>query len=480
MTDMRAQQKKRVRTAALVARDQGMRMPVLLQRVALRTPESAAAGSPEVYHDGYLTLVDLLSVAAWPVLRSGLRQWAAVSSTVPACLTLSDSRGLLGVDWAAAEAPALALMDALVDAGWHYGAPPRDHTLDSTKAFSVRDPIAAKSYLRCLLQMDRLVGTGSGQLATLRSDQRNRYYACVLASGQPRDVPVDAPAAVYQTMLTELATGVSGQPRPAEALPAGKDSSEDGLEFGSAGWEVAQTASVARQRGQRGRKRAASTSDGWRDLVPGMLRDRPVDGGQPAPGVLADQPADPGSAASPSGPHAAPALRGMQQDPPAEGGQLAPADSNDQLAEAVGGEDSSVAPAPRAKRQCARQPARSARQQQGTCVLTENWLHGQQVSEEAHGALGQPGSYRRLSVFCPHHPRCQKRRNYDTRDSREGIKLGHVEPLAYLGCWLKGGRNFETAREHIAWGPSRAAVSAYVREEQWQEVPAAEGEGGED
>ena len=45
---------------------------------------------------------------------------------------------------------------------------------------------------------------GSGQLTSLRSNEKNGYYACVLASGQPGSVPVGLSATEYQALLPTL------------------------------------------------------------------------------------------------------------------------------------------------------------------------------------------------------------------------------------------------------------------------------------
>ena len=92
------------------------------------------------------------------------------------------------------------------------------------------------------------------------------------------------------------------------------------------------------------------------------------------------------------------------------------------------------------------------------------------VFEEARGILGAPGSYRRLIVDCPHHPGCQKKRNYDTEESRVG-GLGDVEPHGVLGCWLSEHANFMSGSEHKAFKPSRTAVSTYVGQQGWLPDP---------
>ena len=84
-------------------------------------------------------------------------------------------------DWREAGTSTLRLLEDLAAAGWTRGPAPLHHTADSDKRFSVRDPIARKAYLRCLVGLDQLVG--EGKLASLQSDQPASYYACVLASG---------------------------------------------------------------------------------------------------------------------------------------------------------------------------------------------------------------------------------------------------------------------------------------------------------
>ena len=397
VTDVRAHYKKRVRSSSLRARDEGMVMPVLLQRMATWT-DASHADSLMVYHDGYPTLTDLLGLTSWHVLRCGLQKWAAGSSAISGCLTVTDGRPLTAVAWDSADAPTLALLDELVGRGWEYGQPPKEHTRDSPKMFTAKDPIAAKAYLRCLLRLEDLLS--NGQLAALRSDQQNRYYSCILVSGQPQSVPLGASASDYQKLLLKVEATADGQQADNAPL-VDIASDEDGpmVSFSA----PTQHRDAKQTSGQRGAKRKRASGDSWQELVVGGLRRRATAAGGVAEGSSTRQQGRPA---------------GSSNDPP-------------------------IIQEPSASGRRRRGRQRAAKRG-GVCTMTEFVVEGVAVQEEAWGLLSCAGSYRRLIVRCPVHQGCKKKRNYDTEDSRSG-GLGHLEPFAFLGCWLSQHARFASA-----------------------------------
>ena len=105
----------------------------------------------------------------------------------------------------------------------------------------------------------------------------------------------------------------------------------------------------------------------------------------------------------------------------------------------------------------------------GDLAPTDMWLEGvAQVHEEGWGALGSVGSYRRLIVACPYHgASCQKKRNYDTKDSVE-TGLGDDEPGVFLGSWLNCHADFGCASDHDKFKPARSQVVGYARRLGWR------------
>ena len=63
VSDMRANHKKRLRTAVQRARDEAIAMPVLLQRIVVRA-DPDVVDYPMIYHDAYPTMTDLIGAGA--------------------------------------------------------------------------------------------------------------------------------------------------------------------------------------------------------------------------------------------------------------------------------------------------------------------------------------------------------------------------------------------------------------------------------
>ena len=136
-------------------------------------------------------------------------------------------------DWRSDSTPALLLLEDLASSGWARGKPPLEHTLVSDKVFMVKDPVASKPYLQCLLGIPDWLG--GGQLSALRSDQPLGYYRCLLASKRLDLVPVGAPSAGYAQLLASLRSA-DGQAEAVakvsdEEASTGDDSSDQPIGF---------------------------------------------------------------------------------------------------------------------------------------------------------------------------------------------------------------------------------------------------------
>ena len=98
-------------------------------------------------------------------------------------------------------------------------------------------------------------------------------------------------------------------------------------------------------------------------------------------------------------------------------------------------------------------------------------LEGAELEEEAHGVLGQPGSYRRLRAVCnvATHVGCKVQRSFSAWFGRAS-GLGDQEPFAFIGCWLRAGASFSDASQpsHSQWKPTVAQVQAYAESMGWR------------
>ena len=361
--DKKAARKKVVRTAG--CKHKHMAMGAMIQRIAVRQCGDAA-GELVVYYDGCPETVDLLTLAKWPVWRSGLRRWSVAASGHPACLLLRDAVApIVPSDWRDEQVPAIVLLEQLAAAGWTRGRRPAWHTRSSDKCFDVADPVKDRNYLRCLVGLGALFDADDAFVG-LPSGQQCSFYDCVLAAPKPSAIPRDLKAADYRAILDRPSSS-SGAAAVIDA-GAADPPPEDVV-------VVAKPAFFGRSAGPRPPPRP-----------PAPKRFQPS---QPAPaqdwGVLValPQPAPaPAAAASTQLPsqQAIQAAAPRAQAQAAAPSQLVAIDPAPPLPEAVAGEAGRAAQGAKAQR---------------------HLLEGVQVIEDAHGVIGQPRSYRRLKVCCP-------------------------------------------------------------------------------
>ena len=389
VVDRNASRKHRLRTAAMS--DDAVVKAVSVQRMASwsgeGSSEAAAQGQILAFHDGDPQVIDFLAMAPWPVLRGGLRRWQVDCAQVPGCAALARPE-LARPSWASLsleDAPTICVLEALASAGWQRGVAPARHTRGSAKVFMVKDPIASKSYLRCLLCLEDIVGPG--KMEALVSGQPAMYYNCVLAADQPMLVPLDQTAVRYKEIL---AIG------PDQAILALQDDDNCSDEV-VINRRVAKVASSKVRQARRQGPKTASASAADKDWG-AMALAHPAQVGQQA---ICDMSV------------------GAQHDvldmavadiPDIVGGVSAASGSN----EAPPGLDAAASMAIVPVGPDPVQPPLSLQDRrfeplEGVAVRHDDW-----------GVHGQPGSYRRILVTCPHHGSkkdpCMKSRKFGVKD----------------------------------------------------------------
>ena len=442
VVDKAAGRKKTLKTSSCILAQ--MALPVTLQRVSRARGASESEASACVYHDGCPELVDLLPLASWNVWRFGLCKLSAIASATPGCLVLCDREPLVpSGDWQDPSAPTLRLLEELVGLGWSRGSPPKEHTVDSPKLFKIADPVAAKAYIRCLLAINDLFARDI-DFAALPSAEPDSYYQLVLLSDKPSQVARGQSPSQYRVALKALADGDVGKQSLAaieDAAPPDPPSPADsGIDFCTP-WVSPESRGAKRKAGsaakrepkqKQSRKRRASD---WQAIVCAESTATTVPIASvpaPAPAASSSDPAGSAFAA-----HGAAAQAAVVE-----------------ASVASGSREPSGAPAVQVQRVGA-----------GVRDTDRGVVEGVEVSHEAHGVLGTPGSYRRLIVTCPHHSGkpCRKKRNYGVRAAAVS-GLGDAEPHAFLGAWLRAHAEFDSSEAHCRYTPSAAAVISYARE----------------
>ena len=396
-------QQKRGRSAASAAQ-QRMRYQASLQRMLSWTPPGgeASAGQRQLVLDGDPEVLDLFEFADWTAWSSSLQRWDQFGSAIAGCCAV-DNGQLVTVlaDWRDSSVPAWTVLKALADAGWPPGTAPQKHTLASDKHLGpVKDAVADKSYLRCLLGLPELL---KGDFHELRSAQASKYYDCVLRSDNPQSVPLGLSASAYKQILQAISSGQEGQLMqmgdsvvPAPVAPICGVEFDDGVPLSrplSSKRPAPSTQSLSRQAGEGQPKRTKVAhfplDENWSEFMWAQM----VEEGAVAKERTASGPACP------------------------------PAD----VVETSGNAASSSDPAPpRAEASDGQEAPKASSSGQ------QVWVEGCLLVYETHGVLGQPGSYRRVKAKCPEHPDCKGSRTFSARLAKAS-GLGDQEPYAFFG-----------------------------------------------
>ena len=213
VVDLSVKDKKVVSTAR-AKEVKGSALPVSLQYCGWWRLGAYPAGSDgvshEVYLDGYPSVVDVVALAEWPVLRAGLRSWATGPSDVQGCSTMHSPKLVAHEldDMWPLNTPTLSVLDRLRETGWMVGPQPQAHVRGGERIFSVNDASRQKWYLQRLALLDDMLGRWA--MPCLRTDQPNKYYACLLLAASPRDVPLGLASKAYGHRLQALLENTEG------------------------------------------------------------------------------------------------------------------------------------------------------------------------------------------------------------------------------------------------------------------------------
>ena len=332
-------------------------------------------------------------------------------------------------DWTDACVPAWTVLQALLGSGWLPGEVPKQHTVKSVRIWGVlTDAVASKSYLRCLLALQELLGDAD---ATLAVGQLKCYYDCVLARRSVVGVSAGLKAVEYKA-LQQSEHG----PDDAGELAASSGMLED-CDVGVPCVVPPRRLALQDQKRVRGPPAGADEPAAKRRAVKPKKEVRPEDDwvsllGLPAPSVeesaeqlaLPAPPAQDVSAGSSGGVSEGGAL--VVLEPPAEPPALGAA-----VASARAGE--------------------------------ERWVENHLILNPGSGVLGRPGCYRLYHVNCKEHAKCRAQRSISARFGGE-TGLGEEEPFAFLGVWLRDRGKFSTAAAHKAYRKEikSADVQAYA------------------
>lgn len=417
LIDLSVRRKRHVKTKfALDVR--AMAMPATMQHMSAWRPRPHQAAGQDVFADGDPEVVDVIRLAPWPVLRNELRQWQTRGdSDVLGCMCLRDPVLVADIEWDDIDVaiPALVVVERLLSRGWRLGArrvPP--HTLQSPRVFCSCKFVAMKAYLQCLLVLPTLLQ--HADFTELPSCAPAAYYACVLRATDPACVPRHCTQAQYNVILRncDIGTPASGHEVPItaeEQLEATE--SEDCPISAMVGVDTAEEAATAHSQ---------------------LLR-RPVSG----PPLSELVPVlDGGSACEDKG--AVSASSSMASSSSMVAGL-------DDICAATGVPVITAVP-----------------------VITR--VEGVRLITDVHGEFGQVGYYRRFRVTCPaacfghcsSRGVCSKRRGTGPAQTAH---FGPLEPVAYLGVWLRQSDSCASRQSHMAFQPSVAQVQAYMIEQGW-------------
>ncbi len=381
----------------------------------------------ECFPEGPPEMVDLLRIAPWPVLRTSLRLWSVGASDVQGCVALSGSRLVSGIEWdlLSPDTPALIILESLLNDGWAIGDRTEPHAIhDGQRVIASVDCVDCKCYLQCLVAMHTLEQRG---LQTLPIHQHNLYYKLVLGSERPADIACGQPVKAYAALL---AGGVAASALEVHAAIA-QDHIED-RPFSCRNLALPEPTT---------RRTVHSSAIGARVPQEERVALMNLAWAQPSLATSAED-------AAPS-----------QDVPPAEPLRAA------EMAQGHGGfDDPPTDDVPFTA-------------SGSLTALPASWVEGQPVHCEVRNVPGE-AHYRRYSVRCPlsctaHAGKtpCMKRRG---AGPAQCARFGDLEPIAFLGAWLKSAPRHLNRAAHVNSAPTPQQVEAYMRHRGWLNEASSE------
>ena len=317
------------------------------------------------------------------------------ASDVCGTLSLVNPQLLSAVaaEWALEDArtPTLMVLEALADKGWTGGIRSAAHTRDDkSRIFDAKDVFGNKKYLQCVLSLESLFAQN---MPGLHLKQLQSYYDVALKLDDLGGLVPRLKAISYQRMLA-IEDGTLAMQDQSDTL-ALADKAE------SADEEVWTSLSVGAHAHERVKRAKTQTTDSLEGVL--WQRARPALAHTPASHTDAD--------ASISQTTSAVGVVAPELSVPAE----LEVDDEEVITQLI-----------------------------NTPTRYPDFIEGQRCKVETHGTPGSRGYYKRLIVRCPLASKahsggqCEyKKRNVGQAQT---IHYGELEPVAFLGVWLREGR----------------------------------------
>lgn len=408
-------------------------VPVQVQYFNVVHGDESVDGMAEELHlvpEGNPVIDDAIALGRWVDISLRLQKWETLErSPREGCLCLRGRRSAIhrpGWDPLRDEDyPAVLMIRTLRSRGWTMMAEGNyDHcAADQEKRFSISGIIARKSYLRCLLSLPGLWDQGLGRLC---GGKHEMYYRAVLICPDKAAIADHLLVRDYRRMIKD--SGVQHRLMDADAP------TEVGPSLADA--PAAMQIEAIAERGD---------DEGLVDLLLALI----AEGDEGAVAAVEDE-REPARALPPA---LVADLGGAAPAPEVDS-------ASDSSSSASGSDDSGLVAEGPAVRHA---PFKRIRLDLPTTIdgitLEEN-IH----NEDGRQDTGQ--RYHRIAVRCPlsdtmhvDHLACKRYRNIGETTTRV---YGRLEPVGYLGAWLRAGPRFRTRAEHMRHKPTIQEVEAYL------------------
>ena len=379
------------------------------------------------------------------------------ASDVFGCTSIKDGELVASKDWEPLEdsTPTLIILQMLLDQGWDSGHRVEPHKPDDNLLlFSAIALQSNKRYLQCLLMIKDLFSNGLG---ALHVQQLQSYYRVAMKSSDLSQLQPGLKAIEYVDMLKGKNEALEDDDESHGPLPIEDDDSSDNEPL----LQLAVVRAVPKARATTGkRKRSNKQDESQIDVLSGLLWRR-TGASTAAQAALCDIDKSVIVNIAPSG------------SASLSSSSLGPSQS----ASASGASSSSSVYIPPENIPVVAEANYDSDDEKPVSNLSSHpdehlgIIEGVPCTYDSFGVKGNPNYYERLTVKCPlrltshkHQRACQKKRN---TGKTQTTPYGPLQPMAYLGVWLREGCNFPNKLAHQAYEPTLSEVEAYMRHQGW-------------